>query len=99
LLRSLSARGSVVANSDKANSRGVKFESSKLMSEKRVPFEITSGTPSIVVLVRSQVTCDAIPGRKDSTSALRATFPITKQNWDARRSRGTRRCQSQNFRT
>ena len=66
------------------------------MSEKRVPFEITSGTPSIVVTLGSQVTRAARAGMKDSTSAPTETFPTIKQGWaslrssrEARGARGT----------
>ena len=69
-----------MANVFKANSRGVKFAAFwKLISEKRIPFDITSGTPSMVVLVVSQVTRAAMLGRKDVTSAPRPTLPTMKQ--------------------
>src|SRR6187549_78655 len=77
--RLLDASGVLVANLLSANSSGVCLDVAKLMVEKAMPPETTSGTPERVVLLVSQVTTFWIEATVSDTSAGRAVLPMTKQ--------------------
>lgn len=62
-----------------AKFRGVRFESAKLMLEKEIPPDTTSGTVPIVVVFVSQVTAFWIDVTVSATSAGNVTAPTTKQ--------------------
>ena len=74
----MSARGEAVANSERANSRGVWEDAEKSMSEKVADPDVTSGTPDMVVPV-PQVTWSWIAVTVSWTSAGRAVLPTMKQ--------------------
>lgn len=77
--RSADARSAGVAKVVSAKFKGVSLEVAKLMSEKEIPPEVTSGTPLMVVVDVSQVTALMIESTLAWTSAGRAVEPITKQ--------------------
>ena len=73
------ARGVAVANLESAKASGVCVESAKLIEEKVMPPEDTSGTLSIVVVLVSHVTEFWMASTVDCTSAPISVFPMTKQ--------------------
>lgn len=77
--RSADARSVGVAKVASAKFNGVSLELAKLMSEKEIPPEVTSGTPLMVVVAGSQVTALMIESTLAWTSAGRVVEPITKQ--------------------
>lgn len=84
-MRSLAARGDVVAKVVRAKLRGVREDLEKSIDEKETPPLETSGTPERVVVEVSQVMEDWICWTEVSVSAGRAVAPIMKHGFAARR--------------
>lgn len=76
-----------MANVESANCSGVCFEVAKLMEEKEVVPEVTSGTLEMVLTVLEQLMEDWMEVTTVATSAGRVVLPMTKQAF-AREFRG-----------
>ena len=77
-VRLLLANGVAVAKVDRAKSREFDLESAKLMEEKLMPPEDTSGTDPMVVTAVLQVMLFSMAVTDVCTSAGSATSPTTK---------------------
>ncbi len=73
------ARGAHVANLRRENSRAVWGDDTKLMEEKEIPPEETSGTPDSVLREGLQVIRFWISATTLDTSAGRTSLPMMKQ--------------------